>query len=100
MRKILNVGCGNQTYGTHFVDKYPKRKGVIKCDIERGKLPFKSNQFDEVYSRCLFEHLKNPFHVLKEMHRILKPKGRLILITDNAGFWGFHMPMSKTHYGW
>jgi hypothetical protein len=29
-RKILNVGCGEETYGTHFVDFYPSRKDVIK----------------------------------------------------------------------
>jgi ubiquinone/menaquinone biosynthesis C-methylase UbiE len=52
--RILNVGCGNDTYGTHFVDLYPTRKEVIKCDVNKERLPFPSNFFDVVYSRnCL-----------------------------------------------
>ena len=100
-RRILNVGCGRETYGTDFVDKYPQRKEVIKCDIERQKLPFKSSTFDEVYSANVFEHLKNPNFALKEMIRVLKRGGRLVIKTDNAGFWLFHNVKSKqkTHYG-
>ena len=98
-KRVLNVGCGNDTYGTDFVDKYPSRKDVIKCDIDCEGLPFDGETFDEVYSRCVLEHLKNPNVALKEMVRVLKKGGKLRLIADNAGFWGFHTPFSKTHYG-
>ncbi|OGI15913.1 hypothetical protein A3K63_00970 [Candidatus Micrarchaeota archaeon RBG_16_49_10] len=99
MEKILNVGCAHQTFGTHFIDLYPQRKGVIKCDVERGKLPFPDRFFDEVYSENLFEHLKNPNKALEEMIRVLKKGGKLILITDNASFWGWHTPFSGAHFG-
>jgi SAM-dependent methyltransferase len=88
MRRILNVGCGNDTYGTDFVDMYPCRENVIKCDLERG-FPFEDNTFDEVYSRCLFEHLKNPFNVLSEMKRVAKEGGKVRLITDHGTYWAF-----------
>ncbi len=97
--KILNVACGKQTYGTHFIDLYPQRKNVIKCDVEHQKLPFSNGFFDEVYSENLFEHLKNPNKVLREMYRVLKKNGKLVVITDNASFWGWHVPTAKTHYG-
>jgi len=29
-KRILNIGCGNDTYGTDFLDLYPKRKEVKK----------------------------------------------------------------------
>jgi len=96
--KILNVACGQQTYGTHFVDLYPQRAEVVKCDIENESLPFADGEFDEVYSDNLLEHLKNPNKVLAEMVRVLKKGGKLVIITDNASFWAYHLG-AKTHYG-
>lgn len=96
--KILNVGCGNQIYGTHFLDLYPQRPDVIRCDVENEPFPFEEGYFDEVYSENLLEHLRNPGRVLSEMVRVLKIGGRLTIITDNASFWAFHLG-AKTHYG-
>ena len=93
MKRILNVGCGDDTYGTDFVDIYPSRENVVKCDLEKG-LPFESNTFDEVYSKCLFEHLKNPFNMLLEMKRVAKEGGKVRLITDNGSYWAFALNMS------
>jgi len=95
-KRILNVGCGNDTYGTHFLDLYPTRKEVIKCDVNKDKFPFPNNYFDEVIAIALFEHLTNPLNFLKESYRVLKKNGKLILITDNAAFWGL---FGKTHLG-
>lgn len=86
--KILNVGCGKDTYGTHFVDLYPSRKDVVRGDINVG-LPFKDNTFDEVYNNNFFEHLRNPHQSLMEMKRILKPGGKIRIMTDNASYWIF-----------
>jgi len=96
--RILNVGCGAQTYGTHFIDLYPQRPEVIKCDVESEPIPFEDGFFDEVYSENLLEHLANPNLVLKEMVRVLKVGGKLTVITDNASFWAYHLG-AKTHYG-
>lgn len=100
-KKILNVGCGNDTYGTHFVDLYPSRAEVISCNVDKEKLPFPDNFFDEVYSKNLLEHLRNPGFALEEMVRVLKPGGRLIVITDNASYIGFHLSIfgSRMHKG-
>jgi len=70
---VLNVGAGTQKYG----------------DM-RG-LPFRESVFSEVYSRCLFEHLRNPGNFLDEAFRVLRPLGRLVLITDHAGYWRWHL---------
>jgi len=104
LERILNLGCGKETYGTHFIDTYPQRKGVVKCNIDSQKIPFPNNFFDIVYSRNVFEHLRNPGFALAEMTRVLKPKGQLILITDNAGFIFSHLHVlpeklvSHSHY--
>lgn len=57
-KRILNIGCGNDTYGTDFVDLYPQRKEVKKCMIDSEKLPYSKNTFDEVRMYFVFEHLK------------------------------------------
>jgi ubiquinone/menaquinone biosynthesis C-methylase UbiE len=89
--KLLNIGCGTETYGTHFIDIHPSRKNVIKCNVDKERLPFPDNYFDKVYSKFLFEHLKNPGFAIQEMVRVLKPNGKLVLITDNAHYIGFHL---------
>lgn len=96
MKKILNVGCGTSTYGTHFIDLYPQRPEVIKCDVDKEKFPFPNNFFDEVYAECIFEHLKNPLNFLTESYRVLKKNGKIIIITDNAGLFDWQ---GKCHHG-
>ncbi|MEM5811458.1 MAG: methyltransferase domain-containing protein [Candidatus Aenigmatarchaeota archaeon] len=96
-KKILNVGCGRDTYGTDFVDKYPARVEVKKVDVDKEKLPYPNNFFDEVYSKNLLEHLTNPGFALKEMYRVLKKGGRIVLITDNASYWVWCI--GRTHHG-
>ncbi len=101
-KRILNLGCGNDTYGTDFVDLYPKRKEVKKVDFDNEDLPYRNSTFDEIYSSFVFEHLKNPFHTLQEIYRVLKKGGRVRLYTDNAGFLGFHTKKTfwwKVHNG-
>jgi len=98
-KRILNLGCGSDTYGTDFVDTYPLNPRIKKCTVGEERFPYSTGTFDEVYSRCLLEHLKNPYNALKEMVRVLKPGGKLMIITDNAGWWAFHTPFSTVHYG-
>ena len=40
-------------------------------------LPFADGTFDMVYSRYLLEHVNRPVVALREMHRVLKPGGRV-----------------------
>lgn len=97
MEKILNVGCGENRYGTHFVDKYPLRPEIKKCDLDCEKLPFKDNFFDEVVGINVLEHLTNMGFALKELHRVMKKGGKLTIQTDNANYWGY--AISKSHLG-
>lgn len=90
--KILNAGCGDDfSIGTHFIDLYPTNQDVIKCDIDSETFPFPNEFFDEVYAKCVFEHLTNHKHFMEESRRVLKKGGKLVIITDNASFitfWG------------
>jgi len=90
------VGCDNDTYGTHFIDLYPTRSDVIKADVNKDKFPFPNNYFDRVVAIALFDHLSNPLNFLRESYRVLKRNGRILIITDNAGFFGI---FGKVHHG-
>jgi 2-polyprenyl-3-methyl-5-hydroxy-6-metoxy-1,4-benzoquinol methylase len=48
-----------------------------------GPLPWQSQMFDAVISTEGIEHLENHFSFLREMCRILKPGGLLVLTTPN-----------------
>jgi len=97
--RILNVGCGKENYGTDFLDIYPSRKEVIRVDLQKERFPFKNNAFDEVYSRSVFEHLKNPGKFIEECKRVLRRKGKLTIITDNAAYYKFHIDFFKKDVG-
>ncbi len=66
------------------------------CDVSSG-LPFRDGAFDEVYSSFLFEHLPNPGSAINEMKRVCRPGGEITIITDNAGYLPYYVPV---FFGW
>jgi ubiquinone/menaquinone biosynthesis C-methylase UbiE len=46
---------------------------------EGQSLPFQDNFFDIVYAADVLEHVENPEKIYKELSRIIKPKGYLIV---------------------
>jgi len=95
-RRILNLGCGKDTYGTDFVDIYPSRKEVIRCNIETENLPYKDNTFDSIVAYGILQHITNLPNFFNECRRTLKKGGTLDLLVANAGFWGL---FGNTFYG-
>jgi SAM-dependent methyltransferase len=57
---------------------------VVTADVCR--LPFADDSFDVVVSCHVLEHLADPRRYLREMKRVLDPRGRLWLITPNRLF--------------
>jgi SAM-dependent methyltransferase len=88
-RVILNIGSGNMTYGDIRIDLFKTPQINIIGDTQH--LPFKSNIFSIVFSQCVLEHVPNPGEAINEQARVCKPGGKVIVITDNASFWGFHV---------
>jgi SAM-dependent methyltransferase len=55
------------------------------CNIEEHRLPFADAAFDWIVFCEVLEHMTNdPLRSLKELKRVLKPGGQLILTTPNA----------------
>ena len=82
--RILDLGSGGSSYSRFFpnrlsVDIDPDRKPDIVADAHH--LPFKDNEFEVVLSTEMLEHVKNPFQVERELHRVTAPGGMLILST-------------------
>lgn len=85
----LNIGAGEMTYGDIRLDIY--RSSTINILGDAEFLPLKRDVFDLVYSRNVLEHLPNPLNALREMKRVCKKTGKIILRTDNASYWAFHL---------
>lgn len=108
--KVLDLGSGNSIVGEylqkhHHCDvtaldfsaeaiRAAKKRGVkgIVQSVEE-KLPFKKGIFDMVFWGDNIEHVWDPESILREIHRILKPKGRLILSTPNQAYWRYRLYM-------
>lgn len=54
-------------------------------NVELDRYPYEDDSFDVVLCSELLEHLAlDPTHMLVEIHRILKPAGRLLITTPNV----------------
>lgn len=76
------------------IEKAKKRglQNIHKVLIEKeGDLPFSENFFDYIFMGDIIEHLFNPSDVLKEIKRVLKPGGRLIMSCPNIAYWRFRL---------
>ena len=66
---------------------YQAEKQIPNAAFVRGdaeQLPFPAGTFDLVSCQCAFHHLPKPQLVLREMVRVAKPEGRLLIIDPLA----------------
>jgi SAM-dependent methyltransferase len=83
--KLLDIGCGRKPYQrTYFagassyvgLDSQSAEADIIASALH---LPLEDESFDTVVSTELLEHVPDPQRALREMFRVLKPTGHLIL---------------------
>jgi 2-polyprenyl-3-methyl-5-hydroxy-6-metoxy-1,4-benzoquinol methylase len=101
--KLLDLGAGNGTVSQFFLNQGYEvyalewsEAGVEKLrklgvnaqtwDVEDTPYSYADQCFDEVFWGDNVEHLFFPEQVAKEIYRILKPGGRLVLSTPNHGW--------------
>lgn len=94
---VLDVGCSdgfltkqiaknNKVIGIELSKIAVQKARKMGLDARIGnayKLPFKNSIFDVVHCSHLIEHVLNVDRALKEMRRVLKHGGRLIVSTPN-----------------
>ncbi|VVB63241.1 Ubiquinone biosynthesis O-methyltransferase [uncultured archaeon] len=96
--KVLDVGCGRGDFLNAFslkgfrsygIDREPSgakvdRSTEIKyCHVEKDTFPFEDQTFDVVFSKSVIEHLSDPGLFVSECRRVLKPGGRVIIMTPD-----------------
>jgi len=90
---LKNLGCEVIAFdiSSEALKKATKR-GVktVQGDVE-NKLPFKDESFEAIFWGDNVEHLFLPAKTLKEIHRVLKKNGRLIISTPNMGYWRYRL---------
>ena len=87
--RLLDIGCGRKPYRNLFrVDEYlgleidsPENRANKSADFfYNGELfPFENEIFDGAICNQVLEHVFTPDRFLGEIHRVLKPGGKLLL---------------------
>jgi len=76
----LNLGCGAyKKEGYINIDCDESVAPDLVHDLDKLPYPFSNDYFDQVDADHVLEHLDGPFAVMKELHRILKNNGKLII---------------------
>jgi SAM-dependent methyltransferase len=82
--KILDVGCGINKYpGAIGVDNNPRTSADVIHDLGIVPYPFADNEFDEIISRHVVEHVPDVMAFVTELYRIVKPGGRIKLVAPH-----------------
>jgi SAM-dependent methyltransferase len=87
--RVLDVGCGSQPYRDLIVcDEYvgleiesPQNSEYKSADVfyDGTRIPFPAERFDSVLLNQVLEHVFEPDTFLREICRVLKPGGALLL---------------------
>jgi SAM-dependent methyltransferase len=99
--RILDVGCGRGDYLLRFAsDGFKYLTGVdpyIEADLQydngvkihRCTLEWMTGEFDCIFSRHSFEHVPEPRTALREMARLARVGGALLIAVPVAGSWAW-----------
>lgn len=100
-RPILDIGCGFGEFAQAFFDepcdvgldiapldlyaaaRVHKYKNLLLADAR--DMPFSKETFSTIISISTLEHIPNPDLVLKEVYRVLKPKGKIVFTIETTG---------------
>ena len=96
---LLDVGCGQKPYASIFEPYIASYTGLEHPDTIHGRehvdtwgeataMPFPDESFDSVVSFSVLEHLEEPDVAIREMYRVLRSSGTVLL--QVPFIWGIH----------
>jgi len=99
--RVLENGCGVGMYVEHLAS-YGGQVIGLEYDFERAteagtrspkiinaaseSLPLPSNAFDLILSHEVLEHVQDDARAVREMVRVLRPGGRIVIFVPNRGY--------------
>lgn len=89
--RVLDLGSGQAPYKAFFASRqYVTADLFSRADVRcaAGGLPFSNAAFDVVLCTELLEHVPDPEATLREIRRVLRDGGTLLLTTPLT--WGVH----------
>jgi SAM-dependent methyltransferase len=106
--RMMDFGCGQKPYQSLFkVDEYigldfknpghPHINESIDVFYDGKTIPFPNESFDSIFSSEVFEHIFNLPEIIKELNRVLKTGGN-ILITCPFAFCEHETPNDYARY--
>jgi len=107
-KRILDIGGGTGRSGNALIQNgfevtvLDKNENIMRFGQEihtplvfvKGdayRLPFKTEIFDEVILEEIIEHFEDQGKAIEEVHRVLRPGGRVILSTPNKYQFRFYI---------
>lgn len=121
IQKSLDIGSGSgalisliraqapsaSTFACDYINTLMELSGqnVEVANLNEDELPYESNSFDLITCTEVVEHLENYHRLLREINRVLKVGGRVVISTPNVlnlqsrvrfltfGFWNLFGPL-------
>lgn len=111
-KRVLEIGCGNGADGTMFARAGAYYTGVDLTEAaveatrehfrvlglpgsfqieDAERLSFPDESFDFVYSYGVLHHTPNPTNAFSEVHRVLKPGGKAVLMLYHKHSFNYYV---------
>lgn len=110
--RVMDLGCGSGetsgflkekgrfawvcgVEGSHEAAAVARKRmdQVLEGDIEKIDFPFAAESFDIILALDILEHLVDPWSIIKKLHALLRPGGRLIVSIPNVRHYSVVLPL-------
>lgn len=97
----LNLGVGHRPRDSYFGLDWIEMPGVdIVADLNEPLTDLPANSVEAIYTHHTFEHVVNFLPLLKELHRVVIPDGRIeVVVPHFSNPYGYSDPTHVRFFG-